>query len=106
MAGVDSLPEMIARAQRETPDLELRVCNALDMAFTVEFDVVFSNAVSHWNADHDLLPADIHQRRCILATCLSVNAGPEAISWSSSAPWPPVLPGAAVLRRGDSRKEC
>ncbi len=61
LADADSLPEMIARAQQARPALDLRVCNALDLPFTVEFDVVFSNAVFHWNADHDRLPAGVHQ---------------------------------------------
>jgi len=54
--GVDNSAEMIELAQSrftsEYPNLNFQVADALNLNFNEEFDVVFSNAVLHWVADH------------------------------------------------------
>ncbi|MBK9925372.1 MAG: methyltransferase domain-containing protein [Anaerolineales bacterium] len=55
--GVDSSSEMIELAKSlftsgEYPNLSFQVVDALNLNFHNEFDVVFSNAVLHWVADH------------------------------------------------------
>ena len=55
--GVDNSAEMIELAQSrfhatEYPNLSFQVVDALNLNFDHEFDVVFSNAVLHWVADH------------------------------------------------------
>ena len=55
--GVDNSPEMIELAQScfsetEYPNLSFQVVDALNLNFQNEFDVIFSNAVLHWVADH------------------------------------------------------
>jgi len=55
--GVDYSPEMIELAQsrfsaEENPNLSFQVVDALNLNFQNEFDVIFSNAVLHWVADH------------------------------------------------------
>ena len=46
---------MVERAKAQYPELAFQVCDALSLPFEGEFDVVFSNAVFHWIADHDTL---------------------------------------------------
>ena len=53
--GVDSARPMVERARAQYPELTFQVCDALNLPFADEFDVVFSNAVFHWIADHDTL---------------------------------------------------
>ena len=53
--GVDSARPMVERARVQYPELTFEVCDALALPFEGEFDVVFSNAVFHWIADHDTL---------------------------------------------------
>ena len=53
--GVDSARPMVERARAQYPELTFEVCDALALPFEGEFDVVFSNAVFHWIADHDTL---------------------------------------------------
>ena len=55
VAGADSSPDMIRQAQAQNPVIEFLVCDALDLPFREEWDVVFSNAVFHWIGDHDAL---------------------------------------------------
>lgn len=57
IVGIDSSEEMIAFARRNYPPerfpgLTWLVMDARELAFQNEFDVVFSNAVLHWIADH------------------------------------------------------
>lgn len=59
VVGVDSSRSMIDKAKDQFPEIEFKVCNALDLPFEQEFDVVFSNAVFHWIDDHDLLIKNI-----------------------------------------------
>lgn len=61
VVGVDSSEEMIARAKNILPEAEFCICNALNMPFTAEFDVIFSNAVFHWIKDHDALLKAIYR---------------------------------------------
>ncbi|MDE5736885.1 MAG: methyltransferase domain-containing protein [Oscillospiraceae bacterium] len=61
--GVDSSQTMIAKARENLKNIEnikFQVCNALDLPFEQEFDVVFSNAVFHWIANHDMLLKNIY----------------------------------------------
>lgn len=55
VVGVDSARTMVERAKAQYPELTFEVCDALALPFEGEFDVVFSNAVFHWIADHDTL---------------------------------------------------
>lgn len=53
--GVDSSKSMIKKARNQYPDIKFTVCDALALPFENQFDVVFSNAVFHWIADHNAL---------------------------------------------------
>ena len=65
VAGADSSPDMIRQAQAQNPGTEFLVCDALDLPFREEWDVVFSNAVFHWIGDHDALLGSIRRAgRC------------------------------------------
>jgi len=59
--GVDSSPEFIAAALARGVDA--RVMDAEHLAFTAEFDAVFSNAALHWMRDADAVIAGV---RCAL----------------------------------------
>lgn len=61
--GVDSSPDMVARATalHHAPNLRFEVCDALDLPYAGEWDVVFSNAVFHWIGDHDRLLANVRR---------------------------------------------
>ncbi len=49
VVGVDSSPELVAVAK--TAGLDARLIDAHEMAFSVEFDAVFTNAALHWMRD-------------------------------------------------------
>ncbi len=59
--GIDSAPTMIAQAQKQYPSLHFQLCDALEMPFCGEWDVVFSNAVFHWIGDHGQLLRGVHR---------------------------------------------
>ncbi len=59
--GTDSSAEMIERAKKQYPHLDFQVTDALALPWQGEWDVVFSNAVFHWIADHDLLLSNIRR---------------------------------------------
>ena len=61
IVGIDHSKDMIDKARLQYPDLDFRVENALDLPFSNEFDLVFSNAVFHWIHDHDLLLDNIYK---------------------------------------------
>lgn len=61
VVGVDSSPDMIARARAQFPNIAFFVCDALRLPFEGEWDVAFSNAVFHWIDDHDALLASIRR---------------------------------------------
>ena len=61
VVGVDSSDDMIEKARSRYNNIEFIVCDALDLPFENEFDVVFSNAVFHWIENHDLLLKNIHR---------------------------------------------
>ncbi len=46
--GVDSSPEMIAKAKQNYPQTEFKVADATDLGFDASFNAIFSNAVLHW----------------------------------------------------------
>ena len=46
--GSDYSKEMIVKAQEKYPTLDFSVCDACEIPFENEFDVIFSNAVFHW----------------------------------------------------------
>jgi trans-aconitate methyltransferase len=48
ITGIDGSADMVAKAQSQFPDLDIRHCDALEIPFENEFDAVFSNAVFHW----------------------------------------------------------
>lgn len=53
--GVDQSESMIKKAQEQYSNIEFRVCDALELPFENQFDVVFSNAVFHWIKNHETL---------------------------------------------------
>ena len=59
--GVDSSASMIAKAKKQYSNMQFVVCDALALPFEKQFDVVFSNAVFHWIADHDTLLKQVHK---------------------------------------------
>lgn len=59
--GIDSSQSMINKAKEQFGHIAFRICNALDMPFSQEFDVIFSNAVFHWITDHHLLLQNIYR---------------------------------------------
>ncbi len=59
--GIDSSGNMIAKAQEQYADVQFSVCDALALPFEKQFDVVFSNAVFHWIADHNALLKQVHK---------------------------------------------
>lgn len=59
--GVDSSTSMIAKAKNQYANIQFEVCNALNLPFEKQFDVVFSNAVFHWIPDHDTLLKQVYK---------------------------------------------
>lgn len=57
--GIDSSQSMIKKAKEQFGHIEFTVCDALNLPFEQEFDIIFSNAVFHWIADHSLLLKNI-----------------------------------------------
>ena len=55
VTGLDSSPEMIAKARRLYPGMDFRVLDARLMPWRNRFDIVFSNAAFHWIPDHGTL---------------------------------------------------
>ena len=51
--GLDSSPEMIARARQTHPEEEWRLGDAACWTAEYPFDLVFSNAMLHWIRDHE-----------------------------------------------------
>ena len=61
VVGVDSSQSMIEKAREQYKNIEVWVCDALNLPFKNEWDIVFSNAVFHWIGDHDALLKEIHK---------------------------------------------
>lgn len=61
--GIDSSPEMIEAAKDDHPDMEFRICDALNLPSLGEdgFDVVFSNACIQWIPNHPKLLREMMQ---------------------------------------------
>ena len=59
--GVDSSASMIAKAKEQYANIQFEVCDALALPFEKQFDVIFSNAVFHWIADHNALVKQVHK---------------------------------------------
>ena len=59
--GIDSSASMIAKAKEQYVNIQFGVCDALALPFEQQFDVVFSNAVFYWIADHDALLKQVHK---------------------------------------------
>lgn len=60
--GVDASESMIAAAREALgSEVELRVGDLTELELADEVDVVFSNAVFHWVADHELLFGRLHR---------------------------------------------
>lgn len=55
VTGVDSSPEMLARAAEETPSATFVEADLTDWSPPAAVDVVFANAVLHWVSGHDRL---------------------------------------------------
>ena len=61
VVGVDSSPSMINKAKEQFENIEFMVCDALNLPFEKEWDIVFSNAVFHWISNHNALLKEIHK---------------------------------------------
>lgn len=59
VVGVDAGPDMIAAARAR--GLDARVMDGQNLAFTNEFDAVFSNAAIHWMRDQDAVLAGVRR---------------------------------------------
>jgi trans-aconitate 2-methyltransferase len=55
LTGVDSAPDMLARARRDLPDLRWEESDIASWNPGRTYDVVFSNAALHWVPDHAAL---------------------------------------------------
>ena len=55
VTGLDSSPDMIAKARQLYPDMDFRVLDARRMPWRDWFDIVFSNAAFHWIPDQEAL---------------------------------------------------
>lgn len=55
VTGVDSSPEMLARARQDWPRLEWLQADVNDFRADAPVDVLFANAVLHWLPDHAAL---------------------------------------------------
>ena len=55
MIGVDSSPDMLAKAREVAPGVTFSHANARDWQPDRPLDVIFCNAVLHWLPDHDKL---------------------------------------------------
>ena len=64
ITGVDSSPEMMARARRESPDIDWVDADIATWQAADPPDVLFSNAALHWLGEHEtLFPALARQVR-------------------------------------------
>lgn len=66
VVGIDSSEEMIELAREsfvndKNPHLSFQVCDAGDLPFQDQFDVIFSNATLHWIRDHKPVLAGIER---------------------------------------------
>jgi trans-aconitate 2-methyltransferase len=59
--GIDSSPEMIARARSLYPMLKFEVRNAVDFSFDQPFDAIFSNAALHWILEKEKVIQSIYR---------------------------------------------
>ena len=59
VTGVDASASMIAAARER--GIDARVCAAEDLAFSLEFDAVFSNAGLHWVRGQDAMLSGVHR---------------------------------------------
>lgn len=59
--GADSSQEMIKKAAKQHKEIDFIVCDALNLPFEKEWDIVFSNAVFHWIKDHNILLQNIYK---------------------------------------------
>lgn len=64
LTGVDSSPEMLARARRDAPDVDWVCADAAGYVPAAPADLLFANAVFHWVPDHaTLFPALLERLR-------------------------------------------
>ena len=53
--GIDSSPDMIAKAKAKYPDMDFSVADGTNFHFDEAFDAVFTNATLHWIHEQDKL---------------------------------------------------
>lgn len=59
--GIDSSLEMIEKARSKYGNMEFEVCDAMQMPYKNEYDVIISNAVLHWIKLQNMLHRYIYQ---------------------------------------------
>ena len=59
--GIDSSDTMIHEAKNCFPHLDFATVDALEIDYTCEWDIIFSNAVFHWIDNHNLLLQKIYK---------------------------------------------
>ncbi len=53
IVGIDSSPNMIAKAKEDNPDLDFCICDALSLVG--HYDIIYSNACLHWIPNHQII---------------------------------------------------
>jgi trans-aconitate methyltransferase len=119
VVGVDASPEQVAAARRL--GLDARVGSGERLAFSSEFDAVFSNAALHWMKQADQVIAGVHAalrpggrfvgelggHRCVHAirTALVDGLRRRGVDGEARVPWYFPTPGdyATRLERGGFR---
>ena len=59
--GIDSSDTMIHEAKNCFPHLDFATVDTLEIDYTCEWDIIFSNAVFHWIDNHNLLLQKIYK---------------------------------------------
>lgn len=94
LTGVDSSPEMLARARQDWPRIEWIEADVKDFRADEPIDVLFANAVLHWLPDHGaLFPALLEQVRpggaLAIQMPLSFHEPSHVLMRTLDGPWSP-----------------
>lgn len=94
--GSDYSPEMIVRAKTKYPHLSFSVCDACEIPYTDEFDVIFSNAVFHWIPNQTALHQSVYNALKVGGMLICEFGGHQNIAKISHAF------GLAIAQYGDT----